>query len=84
MKINGLTPWLFIAISYMGILTKVHGLNFFTAPVEPPDSQYSQLLSGNDVFETVYSTFNRTGLILLGSALLLSSGKCVNGFHILL
>lgn len=74
MKINGLTPWLFIAISYLGILTKVHGLNFFTAPVEPPDSQYSQLLSGNDVFETVYSTFNRTGLILLGSALLLSSG----------
>ena len=56
-------------------LNLVDGLNFFTASVDPPDSPYSQLLSGNDVFETVYSTFNNTGLILLGGALLLSSGK---------
>ena len=77
MKIDSVTPWFFIAILYLGIFAKVSGLNFFTAQVEAPDTQYSQLLSGNDVFETVYSTFNRTGLILLGSALLLSSGKII-------
>ena len=46
-----------------------HGLNLYTASVDQPDAQYSQLLSGNDVFEAVYSTFNSTGLLLLGGAL---------------
>ena len=67
--------WLCVAIVTLVFSKLVNGLNFFTATVDPPDSQYSQLLSGNDVFENVYSTFNSTGLILLGSALLLSSGK---------
>ena len=67
--------WLYLAILSSTFFALVNGLNFFTATVDPPDSQYSQLLSGNDVFETVYSTFNSTGLLLLGSALLLSSGK---------
>ena len=67
--------WLYLVILSSTFFALVNGLNFFTATVDPPDSQYSQLLSGNDVFENVYSTFNSTGLILLGSALLLSSGK---------
>ena len=53
----------------------VNGLNFFTATVDPPDSPYSQILSGNDVFESLYGTFNSTGLVLLGSAIVLSAGK---------
>jgi len=73
MKIKCAT-WLYLAILSSTFFALVNGLNFFTATVDPPDSQYSQLLSGNDVFENVYSTFNSTGLILLGSALLLSSG----------
>ena len=67
--------WFYLATLSSTFFALVNGLNFFTATVDPPDSQYSQLLSGNDVFETVYSTFNSTGLLLLGSALLLSSGK---------
>ena len=55
--------------------TLVNGLNFFTATVDPPDSPYSQVLSGNDVFETLYGTFNSTGLVLLGSAIVLSAGE---------
>jgi hypothetical protein len=50
------------------------GLNFFTAEVTTPDAPYTQVLSGNDVFEIVYSTFNNTGLFALGSALLLTTG----------
>ena len=77
MKIDKFTHWIVLTtFGTLALLTSSSsGLNFFTAAVEPPDSTYSQLLSGNDVFETVYSTFNSTGLILLGSALLLSSGK---------
>ena len=56
----------------------VNGLNFFTATVDPPDSPYSQILSGNDVFESLYGTFNSTGLVLLGSAIVLSAGKMVS------
>ena len=55
--------------------TLVNGLNFFTASVDPPEAPYSQLLSGNDVFETLYGTFNSTGLVLLGSAIVLSAGE---------
>ena len=53
----------------------VNGLNFFTATVDQPDAPYSQLLSGNDVFEQLYGTFNSTGLVLLGGAIVLSAGK---------
>ena len=50
-------------------------VNFYTAEVNPPDAVYSQLLSGNDVFETVYSTFNSSGLLAVGGILLLATGK---------
>ena len=53
----------------------VNGLNFFTATVDQPDAPYSQILSGNDVFEQLYGTFNSTGLVLLGGAIVLSAGK---------
>ena len=36
---------------------------------------FDTLLSGNDLFENLYGTFNNTGLLLFGGALLLGSGK---------
>ena len=62
-------------ILLLAFSTLVNGLNFFTATVDQPDAPYSQLLSGNDVFEQLYGTFNSTGLVLLGGAIVLSAGK---------
>lgn len=56
------------------VLSSGNGLNFYTAEVAPPNAPYTQILSGNDVFSIVYSTFNNTGLMLLGGALLISTG----------
>ncbi len=69
------TQHIYGAVLALVLVSCGDGLNFFTASVDPPNSPYSQLLSGNDVFETIYGTFNSTGLVLLGGALLLSSGK---------
>ena len=62
-------------ILLLAFSTLVNGLNFFTATVDQPDAPYSQILSGNDVFEQLYGTFNSTGLVLLGGAIVLSAGK---------
>ena len=65
-------------LTFLAFVSLVNGLNFFTATVDTSNTQqapYSQLLSGNDVFETLYSTFNSTGIMLLGASLLLSSGN---------
>ena len=59
----------------VGFYSGAAGLNFFTAEVNPPDTPYTQVLSGNDVFEVVYNTFNNTGLVAIGGALLLATGK---------
>ena len=52
-------------------------LNFYTGTVTTNTSNviFDTLLSGNDLFENLYGTFNNTGLLLFGGALLLGSGK---------
>ena len=50
-------------------------LSIYSASVYPPDSPYTYLLSGNTLFETVYSTFNTSGILAIGGILLAAGGK---------
>jgi hypothetical protein len=43
--------------------------------VNPPDSPYTYLLTGNTLFDTVYSTFNTTGVLAIGGVLFAAGGK---------
>jgi len=50
-------------------------LSIYSASVNPPDSPYTYLLTGNTLFDTVYSTFNTTGVLAIGGVLLAAGGK---------
>ena len=69
-----------VIIIILVLFNMSEALNFYTGEESPSTSSdviFNQLLSGNDLFETVYGTFNNTGLLLLGGALLLGSGKII-------
>ena len=50
-------------------------LSIYSASVYPPDSPYTYLLSWNTLFDTVYSTFNTSGVVAIGGVLLAAGGK---------
>jgi hypothetical protein len=54
-------------------------LSIYSASVYPPDSPYTYLLSWNTLFDTVYSTFNTSGVVAIGGVLLAAGGKKMRG-----
>ncbi len=58
-------------------------VSIYSASVNPPDSPYSYLLSGNTIFDTVYSTFNSTGVLAIGGILFAAGGKKNFEIHLL-
>ena len=53
-------------------------LSIYSASVYPPDSPYTYLLSWNTLFDTVYSTFNTSGVVAIGGVLLAAGGTVPN------
>lgn len=72
--------WIPIILGWINLISDLsisaEPLNFYTGEINSSTSStfYDQLLSGNDLFETVYGTFNSTGLLLIGGAALLGAG----------
>ena len=62
-------------IYYSGLVGIEATLSIYSASVNPPDAPYSQLLSGNTLFDTVYATFNTSGVLAIGGILLAAGGK---------
>ena len=52
-----------------------NNLNVYTATVNSPSSFYSYLVAGNTALEDLYSNFNTTGILALGTIFLAASGK---------
>ena len=61
--------WIPIILGWINLISDLsisaEPLNFYTGEINSSTSStfYDQLLSGNDLFETVYGTFNRKVII---------------------
>ena len=67
-----------LLFNYLRLLGIGATLSIYSASVYPPDSPYTYLLSGNTLFETVYSTFNSSGILAIGGILLAAGGKLIS------
>ena len=76
-RTNMRTHILYVPLICITFTNWSEALNFYTGTVTTNTSNviFDTLLSGNDLFENLYGTFNNTGLLLFGGALLLGSGK---------
>jgi hypothetical protein len=64
-----------LLFNYLWLAGTTATLSIYSASVYPPDSPYTYLLSGNTLFETVYSTFNSSGILAIGGILLAAGGE---------
>ena len=62
-------------VLFMASVASANNLNVYTATVNSPSSFYSYLVAGNTALEDLYSNFNTTGILALGTIFLAASGK---------
>ena len=72
-----LRPKLIVLILCLIVVENEATLSIYSASVYPPDSPYTYLLSWNTLFDTVYSTFNTSGVVAIGGVLLAAGGKFI-------
>jgi hypothetical protein len=68
-------PKIVLIFNYFCLVRVDATLSIYSASVYPPNSPYTYLLTGNTLFETVYSTFNTSGIVAIGGILLAAGGE---------